>query len=115
MNIQPKHLNEATDALNEALATFEDTLQQLGFGVPASVQISSDRQLSYEKCSQHFRLCIGDTPVVSCSRTARLMAVAVLPQLYEALVEATRAELQRVQEATAKVRTLTAMLEQLRR
>ncbi len=59
MTVQPKHLHEATDALNAA--------------------------------------------------------IEVIDALYPALVEATRAELERVQNATHKVRTLTAMLGQVRR
>jgi hypothetical protein len=112
--MDPEKLHAAADQLNAAIEAFEDELRQQRFAVRASVPLDGEHPLVFMKQGGQFRLVVGDQLLVSCSRTVRLKAVAVFDQVHPALLEATQAELNRVQDAIAATQALTARLRGLR-
>lgn len=118
----PQRLHEATDRLNTVLVDFEDALRQLKLGVSATVTLEETpegwiRVLSFSKTSSGFRLVVesgveGDestfnvTPITSASRETRLQAVDQLPALYQNLLTAFEAEINRVNSGIVRTETL---------
>ena len=125
----PKKLHHATDQLNGALGQYEKWLQGQNLGVTAQVTLevahSEDgdewrTELAFDKVSGGFRRCTLSSPpddegwtvtlLVNASRETRLKAVPLLPKLHEALIRVYDTEVDRVNEATAEVTRLLAIV-----
>jgi len=107
-----ERLAKATDELNHTIVDAEAALMALGLGVRAEIHIPNypGRLLLFGKDGRAWRLFWGDekggtdTPLINASREQRLVAVALLPMLVDAMHAAAEAETKRVEDATAKIR-----------
>jgi hypothetical protein len=117
----PKRLHDVTDRLNAELLDVQQALRDLKLGVSAYVTLDEDEHgwykvLSFSKSGAEFKLVIqtgleGDpdvqtTPLTSASRETRLEAAEALPKLYEKLLKAFEAEIERVNESITDVKQL---------
>jgi hypothetical protein len=98
-----KELDEATEALNQALCDAEDILAQINFGVSVDVLLEAEpmRHLGFHKGKLVVISPGGEiNPVTSVSRRLRVLVPARLRELYEALVEESKTQTKSVQAAT---------------
>lgn len=97
-------LATATNLLNSAIALAEESIQGLGLGVSAEIDLPRQhgdrddwrRRLGFGKLNDKWRLFYGEgtdddfveNPLLNASREARTMAVALIPVLVEELIAA---------------------------
>lgn len=106
-------LTRATEQLNAHLRVAEKTLAECHLGVTASVPLSSPTDpnalLTFGKFDDGWRLSVtvgsARTPLTNASRELRLRAVALLPALLTALLEAAETEHSRVEGAVQQLET----------
>lgn len=114
-------LDKATDRLTEALAQIERVLAERRYGVEAQVSLGllptgGEPRLAFRKEGTHWRLLVerdgSEHPslLINASRAARIAAVARIPALVEALVDAVTAQLTEVISAADAAETLLAAL-----
>lgn len=127
-------LGSATDQLTETIARIERALEDLRFGVPASIEILSEHyaddgiefeelaHLAFRKEGKRWALFIDSatspcseeewtsTPLVNASRELRLLAVEKMPTLIDAMVEASEKRLAAVSEGQKRADALLAAL-----
>lgn len=103
-------LHLATDDLNNLLGRLEVEIGLLGLGVGALVPLQDGVELRFGKFNGAWGLLLvtGEqvTPLRSTSREHRLQAVAALPTLLTAMVEAVDSEVAKVEGANRTVERL---------
>ncbi len=131
-----ERLGSATDQLTETIAKIERALEDLHFGVNASIELAEGRyeededdpifeptlRLSFRKTAKRWTLMVATatdpsddewtvSPLVNASREVRLLAVEKLPELIDAMVKEAEWRLKEVetaqQRADAVLGTLT--------
>lgn len=122
--LQPK-LAAAADALNAKIAQFEKALKSLNLGVVASVTIWTEpvepevEDLIFTKWGNDWRLVVAFSSahtearyelLQNTSREQRLKAVALFPDLVEALTEAAEKEIARVSKSSDSIDELIASM-----
>lgn len=86
-----KELHTLTDQLSEELQRVEVAFKDLRLGVSASVPLTEELTLHFEKEGKTWRFTVksatGSQPLINASRASRVLAVGKLNALLEVLVE----------------------------
>lgn len=107
-------LASATEELTEVLEQVEDTLAELRLGVRASVPLTPDRVLSFERQSRMWRLVITgpgyETLLINASREVRMLAASRLNLLVAAMANEAAKMITEVRQAKGEAQEYLAAL-----
>lgn len=107
-------LHQETDQLNLDITAFEDAFRGIGVGVVGEVHLLGNKSLRWGKHDRKWKLYVVDNdggepqPLINCTRTDRLAAIAILPKLVQAITELTEREIVAVQAASEALQGVTA-------